>query len=294
MHKKQTIVIIASPGHSGQSLLCMMIGSHAKAVAVGEISKIYGKSDLEKACLLCEEKCPLWDEFSKIWTPEKNIFKQLFTFTGKEIISISKIGKFKDQINTEDFAIKVIRLIRDGRAHMASLLRKYPERPAKEIVTDWKKSSALQDKWIESFPVKDTITLRYEDFVGNKRLVMGQVCDFLEIDFQPSMLEYWKKKHHIISGNLGTLSFVKRYFNMPYKTSDDTFYKMQDPEVFLDERWKHELDQDLLFVFEAIGGRLNRKYGYKPTKNPEMSKLILSAVNGSRLLRNFLSMRKDQ
>lgn len=263
--KQNTIVIIASPGHSGQSWLNMLIGSHSQAVALGEISEVFGKSDLRRVCSFCEGKCDFWGRFNTIWNPEQDLFSQIADFSGKRVVSVSKIGDFKSFLNPERSTVKVIRLIRDGRAFLASISRKYPNHKTAAIVQNWHDLSVQMDRWTASFPRENGITLRYEDILKNTESCLRKICTFIGIEFESAMLEYWKVQHHVIGVNKGTLSFVKKHFGQSQSTSDNHFYSSQNPARFTDERWRTEVGPEQLKIFEKIGGRLNRLYGYSPS-----------------------------
>jgi len=245
----------------------MLIGSHSNVLAVGEISEIFGLSDLSNVCSLCEEHCEFWGKFNKIWIPGKDIFSQLTRFSGKKIITVSKIGNFKEPLKNTDINLKVVRLIRDGRAFLSSILKKYPNQSIDTIVKLWKDTSLEQDNWIANIPEQDRMIMHYENILENTSDKLKQICSFLGIDFEISMIDYWKVKHHVIGVNKGTLSFVKRYFGFNYETSDDDFYKKQNPSDFNDKRWRDQLQPDQLKTFEDIGGELNRKYGYEPDES---------------------------
>ncbi len=262
MKDKITLAIISSPGHSGQTWLSMLIGSHSQALALGEIATIYGLRDLSKVCMLCGEGCEFWKEFNKVWKSEENIFPQLAAFSNKHVLSISGIGKYSKHITHDNLIVKVIRLIRDGRAVTASYFRKYPERTYEDIIRQWVYGSNVIDNWIAEISPENRMTLRYEDLLRDTAIWVNKICAFLEIDFEVDMMKFWKVKHHIVSGNRGTLSFVQRQFGLGFDPVDKNFYALQDPNSFKDERWRSELSRYHLYLFEKIGGNLNEQYGY--------------------------------
>jgi hypothetical protein len=110
--------------------------------------------------------------------------------------------------------------------------------------------------------------LRYEDILTNTSGQLKRVCDFLEIGFEKEMIEYWKQKHHLVAGNRGTVSFIRRAHGMDFDAVDKPFYAQQDPYSFQDHRWSNELTAYHLYLFEKIGGDLNRDYGYLSSQQP--------------------------
>jgi hypothetical protein len=262
MNRRVTIAAIASPGHSGQTWLSLVIGSHPAAVSLGEIDALYGLQDVSRACKLCGEGCEFWSAFNKVRSPEKNIFLQLADFSGGRILSLSKVEKFRSQLLDARIVLKVIRLLRDGRAVTASYARKYPSWHYDNIVKAWARSAHENDRWFLQIPTEDRIVVSYENLVENTSATLRYICAFLDIDYRDAMIDYWKVKHHIVDGNRGTLSFVQRNFGKESNPKDKVFYNSQDPSAFRDERWKHELTPYRLNRFRKIGGDLNRLYGY--------------------------------
>ena len=262
MNQPVTIAVIASPGHSGQTWLSLLIGSHPAALAFGEIDALHGLQNVSRSCMLCGDGCEFWSSFNTFWKPEENIFLQLADFSGARLLSLSKVEKFRSQLLDARIKLKVIRLLRDGRAVTASYARKYPARHYGDIVKAWANSARENDRWILNLPPQDRIVVSYENLLDHTSATMRYICSFLDVNYGDAMLEYWKVKHHIVDGNRGTLSFVQRYFGKESNPKDKAFYNCQDPSLFRDERWRHELTPYQLYQFQKIGGELNGQYGY--------------------------------
>jgi hypothetical protein len=262
MNRPVIIAVIASPGHSGQTWLSLLIGSHPAAVSLGEIDALYGLQDVSRSCMLCGGGCEFWSSFNKVWKPEDNIFLQLADFSGARLLSLSKVEKFRSQLFNARIKLKVIRLLRDGRAVTASYARKYPERRYGDIVKAWANSAQENDRWVLNLPPDDRIVVSYENLLDHTSATMRYICSFLGIDYSDALIEYWKVKHHIVDGNRGTLSFVQRYFGKESNPKEKAFYNSQNPSLFRDERWRQELTPYQLYQFQKIGGNLNGQYGY--------------------------------
>jgi hypothetical protein len=276
--EKEPIVVatILSPGHSGQTWLCMLIGSHSQGLSLGEIRVLEGKENIGEHCMLCGHECEFWGPFREAWSPERNLFLQLSEFSGKRLLAISRIGEFAGELSDTGIRAKWIRLIRDGRAVTASYLRKYSGRPYKGIVRDWVKASGRLDEQVAGLAEKDCMTISYEALLKNGQHSLSRVCSFLGVEFEATMLEYWKFKHHIPDGNRGTFSFVQREFAKDRNPVDRNFYASQNPRTFEDNRWRGELTPYQLLLFERIGGRLNRAYGYR--SSPLLRSLVTYVV----------------
>jgi len=262
MSQPVTLAVIASPGHSGQTWLSLLIGAHPHGLSLGEVDALYGLQHVDRSCMLCGEGCEFWSAFNKVWSPEKNIFLQLADFSGARLLSISKVEKFRGQLGDDRLRVKLIRLLRDGRAVTASYLRKYPAWRYDDIVKQWVLSSRENDSWLLKIPPENRIIVRYEELVEQTAATLRTICTFIGIDYQENMISYWKVKHHIVDGNRGTLSFVQRHLGLKSNPGDKTFYDSQEPASFRDERWRQELTPYQLYRFQRIGGDLNERYGY--------------------------------
>ena len=86
------------------------------------------------------------------------------------------------------------------------------------------------------------------------------------------MLAYWKPEHHHVFGNAGTRSLIFKFRKQfGYQMTEDrqqdeqketyygnNYYQDLNLAIKLDQRWKEELSQDQLQIFERIAGNLNQ------------------------------------
>ena len=266
MNHPVTLVVIASPGHSGQTWLSLLIGSNSQSLSLGEVDVLYGLENVDRVCMLCGEGCEFWNAFNRAWPREKNIFVALADFSGRSILSISKMEKFRAHLSDKRLHLKVIRLVRDGRAVTASYLRKYPARNYDDIVKKWVASSRENDNFFKQIPPQDRVLIGYEKMVEQTEATLRIICTFIGIEYECRMIEYWKIRHHLVDGNRGTVSFMQRHFGQEGNPGDKTFYNKQQPASFRDERWREELSPYHLYRFQRIGGDLNGLYGYAPSE----------------------------
>lgn len=265
-----SIVLIGSPGHSGQTWVNLMLGAHPEVLALGEINHAEKLKSLKGICSVCGDGCEFWDKFDEVWDREENLFVALAEFSGKSIIAMSGWGKFRRQFRDPRIDRKFIRLIRDGRASSASFFRKYPERGYENHAQRWARKSRKLDRQARDYAANDTTVIRYEDLLENTEQGTAGLCKFLGIEYSPGMNEYWNGIQHTVGANRGTLSYMRRNLGKSGprgdKESRRSFYEQQDPSKFRDERWRKELDRDDLLIFEKEAGALNRKYGYPPSE----------------------------
>jgi len=137
--------------------------------------------------------------------------------------------------------VKIVNLVRDGRAVYNSFRRLGFDRPA--AVDAWanhyKRAERLFDRWVST---QDIHTVRYEALASDPASAMQELCRFLEIPYEASMLNLGSTTHHNVNGN-----------NMRFN---------KDKSIRLDERWRRELSAEDLGFFEKAAGQVNKSFGY--------------------------------
>jgi len=142
---------------------------------------------------------------------------------------------------SQRFDLKIIHLIRDGRAVTWSYFRKY-RRPLFALSKASKvtiAALALERR----FDTSNWLQLRYEDLARDPEATLRNVCRFLDCDFQADMLQYRDHSHVGIGGNRMAAG--------------------SDTTIVLDERWRHEMPRGLRLTYAILLGWLNRRFGYR-------------------------------
>ncbi len=150
-------------------------------------------------------------------------------------------GAFKRVYLQADVVMRFIVLLRDGRAVCRSRMKR--ERTSMATAARiWKREHRARRAALLSIPNNRVLSIRYEDLTDNPPAVVGNICRFLDIEFEPRMLEFRSDRHNL-GGN-------------PMR------FRRQQHEIRRDDRWRSELSEDDLRTFEKIAGTLNRKLGY--------------------------------
>jgi hypothetical protein len=136
--------------------------------------------------------------------------------------------------------VLAIHLIRDGRAVLNSNLKKGKETAF--AARSWTKTLDLMDLLSKKIRRNRYLEIKYEDICRNPEAVLKTVCEAAGLPFEPDMLKFRNRERHNIDGN-----------RMRYAETD---------EIRLDERWRNELNEEQLAVFEDIAGKHNRRLGY--------------------------------
>lgn len=290
MSKK--IVFIVCPGHSGSTLLGYILGSHSHATYVGEIRALRKRLNSKKrgVCGVCGDDCSFWygtmnadgflDRYARAdhwWDrlpgrlfPEryaKDIYTRLFEVTGSDLLvdssHFASWASVAARYPREAESI-VVNMVRDGRAFVASHKRK--GRDVEQMTRIWVKRVEDIETFLRTWPEERAIMVRYQDLASEPEVTIRGLTERLGLVFEPEMLDYWKHEHHNVGGNTGVRLSVADYAGKPLRgrhtRKDIDYYEVRKRQIFLDERWKHELTQEELEVFDRIGGDLNVRRGY--------------------------------
>jgi len=291
---KKKIVFILGTAHCGSTLLSLVLGSHPRCFNLGEISnlpRLYKNN--KPICSICEPgKCSFWDE--KFNTEELDTISAAFSNarTNKYIpLRIEKIYRelrdddlFKPysliasktdadviidstktlywienelklkELNSSAFEPYILYLVRDGRAVLNSYLKRDKSLTVEKFSALWKKRVEANEIFFAQFSPEKKIKLAYESFANSPEKTIERICQFLNINYTPKILEYWKYDHHLLSGNKGTKSLIQKYQNSNFQDMTKEF------KIKLDLKWKSELAPEQLTDFYSLVGEINKQY----------------------------------
>lgn len=314
MSKEIFDVYICSAGHSGSTLLDLLLGSHSSIASLGEIEHLSKNISLNTLCT-CGKKvqsCDLWQEVianasgklnvdinqfpyqlnmgfpdpqvikDKIHTTLKYQIKRRY-FRGLQYFSLRYdlyflspflkkvaesidhtlmvyevvrkilgcnviIDSSKTYMRAAGFyrrnpdKVKIILLTRDGRGVAYSNIKRNFSRS--KSIKGWKRYYARSTQLFGHVIADDHILqVKYEDLVNNPEAELQRICSFLNLEFEPAMMDFASHTHHITNGN-----------NMRFKKSS---------EIKIDNAWKTELSKEDLNYFEKHAGDINNHLGYR-------------------------------
>lgn len=137
---------------------------------------------------------------------------------------------------------RLILLSRDGRAVMYSHLRSGFNR--RQAVQGWKRYYLRTLPILARYvPQEQIIRIRYEELMTDPEAQARRLCEFLELSYDPAMLDFGSKVHHLTNGN--EMRFTR------------------SPKIVADRAWQKELTATDLAYFEREAGALNRMLGYE-------------------------------
>lgn len=306
-------IYICSAGHSGSTLLDLLIGSHSRVAPLGEIDQLSKNLALNTQCSCGKpvRSCDLWqavaervgkdigiDVFARPYdlhmgypkastvidpahqTPAYLVRRRLIlgalylqlrsrislltplthrvtvatdnnfrVFDAvRDILSVDAIvDSSKSYLKAVSLYlrrpehVRILLLTRDGRGVLWSNLKRGTSRAA--AIGEW------QHQYTRALPLLDrhvardhVLRVRYEDLTSTPRETLQSICNFAELTFEESMLDFRAKAHHVANGNRMRIS--------------------GSSSIRRDDEWLAGLSPDDLAFFERTAGRLNRSLGY--------------------------------
>jgi hypothetical protein len=138
--------------------------------------------------------------------------------------------------------VRVLHLVRDGRAVAASAMRRR-DVSASTAARIWKRDNQNIAVMLRSIPRHLKLGVRYEALCEDPERELDRICHFLDLEFESGMTTLWAREVHNIPGN-------PMLFDRHVRT------------IRKDERWRRDLADTDLEAFGRAAGRLNRSLGY--------------------------------
>lgn len=267
------VVFIVGSGHSGSTLLDLLLDGHPEIVGVGEM--FAAAHDEQCTCGRIALKCPLWQHalgpgpwpnrvlyrtrWDALWAVSRYRSAQTkevidhHAYVAKTVAAYERIAEFAQATIVVDSSKSIdraelvassaeiepiiIHLVRDGRAVTWSYERKY--HAFFPFVLKW----GLDNLKIELIKRRHRgvyIRVRYADLVDDSERVLRDICAKLGISYDPGMLNFRVGEHHQIGGNrmrLGT-----------------------DATITRDDARKRDMPLMQRAIFDVVFGWLNRWY----------------------------------
>jgi len=231
------IVFICSLGHSGSTLLDLILGCNSRIRGLGEIDVLLNKDvAFESTPCMCGNnlnECIFWSDmygfiknnktlpFDKKYNKVITHFDTIFD-SDNILVDSSKYLHVLKKLIALKYKLQVIYLIKDVRGFTYSQKRIYKKNP--KNVNAIVRMRFLRNKYfyylwykrnmkIKKFLIQNNIDyfqLGYEELCFNTIKIIKKICNFIEVEFEDNMLFPYKSKSH------GTGNKMRR---MPEKKS---------------------------------------------------------------------------
>jgi len=157
------------------------------------------------------------------------------------IIDSSKVAlRLKYLLRNPALSVRVIRLIRDGRGVALTYIEERGLKMA-EAAHEWRRSNEEAEHLLAGMDPSRWVEVRYERLCAEPERTLRRLFAFLGVDPSKGTLDFRSVEHHVI-GNSMRLDRCS--------------------EIRLDERWRSVLTAEDLRAFDAVAGKMNKRYGY--------------------------------
>lgn len=265
------VLYILGAGHCGSTLLGLLLNGHPAMVAVSEVNKLahaIASRDpvlaqpgwlATRVCYEAQTGAAFndlnfgfpgmatllsWDAARvRAWaTPLAAMMRSMLDATGKALIvdGSKSVQPLYLMHRSGLFRLRVLHLVRDGRAIVHSYQTKYGgvsvgvKRWAKPSLAAVLLRRRFTGSWLE---------VKYEELASEPEQTLRTICEFVDQRYGAEMLRYRSHEWMGIGGN--RLS----------KRADDT--------IHLDESWRRDMRPAVRVGFDVLCGALNRYYGYR-------------------------------
>jgi hypothetical protein len=263
------IAFVLSAGHSGSTLLSLLLNAHSQIHALSEIDELgrfardpqRGRRPLESpfwravraryeaasgrpfaAIELRRARRASPAERETIARDYRELALAVAIVSGKRIlVDASKAAaRLELLLGAVRLELRVIQLLRDGRGVLSSYRRK--DGSAVRGFRDWSRGLRAAARLRERWPATPWLELRYEELAVAPERELRRACDFLGVAFEPAMLHFRRAAWEGISGNC--------------------IAHGHDERIQLDDRWRQDLPRLQRALFHLLGSRLNARHGY--------------------------------
>lgn len=264
-----SLVYIAGLGHSGSTLLDLLLSSQPGITGLGEIDVLINPQKRETylkkfqkypcTCGKLPAECPVWSTFREVLhNGEVRSFDQAYrkvleitrNVTGAQMISdsskrlttLKKVYHSLDEIGIERDQFRVIHLVKDVRNFTASMLRdKKMTFTIRQAFRHWKTSNREIDTYLNTHQIPH-ITVGYEELALSTEFTMNRIAGFLGLNPDRIVIQLNGKNGHIAFGNQMRIS--------------------QSDKIWYDYRWFSEPGIQLRYGLSLNIQQLNSKWVY--------------------------------
>lgn len=248
------VVFVVGGPHSGTTWLCLVLGAHKNAVAVGELyrlAKQFKRLAAHKAktaapCAVCRGQCKFWKGVKAREHDIGAMYNYIAEKTGAEVLIDS--SKKLDYIEYVQKNVPIETQIVWINRNPADAIYHYYARGlgAEEHARKWIKGVMAKQKWLAEH---DHVVIDYEKAFDISTL--QRVGDYIGLDVNEAMYRYWKKPMHPILGAPSAMALVNKYQGLQkrWKGNNKEFLKVMgfQPQPI---SFGHKLPQKILRIIK--------------------------------------------
>ncbi|MCL8006954.1 sulfotransferase [Gelidibacter japonicus] len=156
---------------------------------------------------------------------------------------------FTDQLEKLETKPLYIHLYRDGRDVALSFMRAIVgQKHMYHIAKQWKEEQELSIKLKEELGSDRVFSIAYEELLNSPENVLNQLCQFLKVPYNSTMLSYYSSNEANMTAESG-----KMWQNLSQPILKNNYNK-----------YSKELSHDQIRIFEQVAGSTLLKLNYNP------------------------------
>jgi hypothetical protein len=140
---------------------------------------------------------------------------------------------------------KFIHMLRDGRDVFDSWRKMdFSKNNVAVVALEWQYKLYKIENFLKILHDDNKYTIRYEDLLISPKETLMKICNFIEMEFESQMLNFYMQSKYYVGNHHSRL----------------IFQPINPGNLF---KWKKNLTETELKVFNYLAGRYLRKYGYQ-------------------------------
>lgn len=214
------VVFVLGGPHSGTTWLCLVLGAHKSAVAVGEAYRLTKKfkrlaahkAKTEAPCAVCKGQCKFWKGVKARGGDIGAMYNYIGEQTGAEVLidSSKKIDYIEHVQKNIPIETQIVWIAREP----ADAIYHYYARGlnAEEHARKWVKGVLRKKGWLAK---QEHVAINYEDAFDISKL--QHVGDHIGMVVDETMYRYWERPMHPIIGASSAMALVNKYQGLQKK-----------------------------------------------------------------------------
>jgi len=211
MTATRKLLFICGSGHSGSTLLSLLLGAQAGFASLGEVTQTVARMDDRPKPCTCgrsANECPVWGPVLRAVKPlppgARMVAASRFLAQSVDadciVDSSKKLSSLTELMGAGlDVDILAIHLVRDGRAVAFSNARK--DRSLHEAAMNWRNNNQKIAAYLARLEPRRRLLIRYEDLVADPRATLLKTMAFCDAPRGEVRLDWDAAAQHHLRGN---------------------------------------------------------------------------------------------
>jgi len=155
-----------------------------------------------------------------------------------------------------------VHLIRDGRdVRLSRLNRVHEPPPVEKAARRWRRR--IERARRKSADLDHYMEARFEDLITDPERTLRRICEFVSLEFDPAMLDYWKSAEDRLQEMAHNLPAEHNPKERPGTRLERKKSSMKPPDPSMVGKWKTKLSDEDVARYEAEAGDLLAELGYE-------------------------------